>query len=187
MIKNFVSSRHPLGCWLLLLSLSAVTLLETEQLYQRLTYNQLIDHPDKINPTKDAQPDQLILAKALYLNRQGDYQQALRLLNQIKRSPDADLRQQILYDMGTLYLQQGAQLWRAQGVWEANQINTLLDLAEQAYRQVLAADPQHWRARYNLEYLLRIRPPGKEAEDANWTGHKSSVHAVMPGIPAGGP
>lgn len=186
-MRLYHTSRHPLACWLLLLILSGMTLYEVHKLYQLSSYNRLLDSPETIVQTDSSQPGEVIFAKALYLNRQGDYQQALRLFNQIKHSPDLRFQQRVLYNMGTIYLQHAAGLWRDKGVWESNQIDTLLDLAEQALRQVLAADPEHWQARYNLEYVLRIRPPGKEPENDNWTGHKSSVFAVMPGIPAGGP
>ena len=111
----------------------------------------------------------------------------MRLYLQIEPLVDAGFRVDVKYNMGTIYLQQAAKLWNAKGVWEYGQINTLLDLAEQAFKQVLAVEPGHWQARYNLEFALRIRPPAKEEEKADWQGHKSSVHAIMPGLPEGGP
>jgi mxaK protein len=60
-------------------------------------------------------------------------------------------------------------------------------MAEQSLRQGVVNNPQHWQARFNLEYVLRIRPPAKLVEDADWQGQKASVHAIMPGIPSGRP
>lgn len=181
------NSYHPVGAWLLLLVLAVWSMREFNVLRQQLAYNELILNPEAIAVAAGDYPSEVIFAKALELNRQGDFQQALRLYLQIEPLVDAGFRGDVKYNMGTVYLQQAAKLWNAKGVWEYGQINTLLDLAEQAFKEVLAVEPGHWQARYNLEFALRIRPPAKEEEKADWQGHKSSVHAIMPGIPEGGP
>jgi len=181
------NSYHPVGAWLLLLVLSAWSVRELSELQQLMKFNAMIRQPDTIVLAGDNLPPEVIFAKAVELNREGDFQQALRLYLQIEPLVDAGFRVDVKYNMGAIYLQQAAKLWNAKGVWEYGQINTLLDLAEQAFKQVLAVEPEHWQARYNLEFALRIRPPAKEEEKADWQGHKSSVHAIMPGIPEGGP
>ena len=181
------NSYHPVVAWLLLLVLAVGSLHEFSALQQQMKFNELIQNPDAIAEADGDLPPEVIFAKAAQLNRQGDFQQALRLYLQIEPLVDAGFRVDVKYNMGTVYLQQAAKLWNAKGVWEYGQINTLLDLAEQAFKQVLAVEPEHWQARYNLEFALRIRPPAKEEEKADWQGHKSSVHAIMPGIPEGGP
>lgn len=185
--RPILYSYHPIGAWLLLLVLALGGFREFGALRQLSQFNGLIQSPSDVSVIDDTMPPEVIFAKALELNRQGDFQQALRLYLQIEPLVDADFRIDVKYNMGTVYLQQAAKLWKAKGVWEYAQINTLLDLAEQSFKQVLTDDPQHWSARYNLEFALRIRPPAKEEEKADWQGHKSSVHAIMPGIPEGGP
>ncbi|MGR9114807.1 MAG: tetratricopeptide repeat protein [Gammaproteobacteria bacterium] len=178
---------HPIGSWLLLLILSLLAARELDKIYSRWTFNTLIENPETITQPNDELPPEVLFAKARYLNQQGDYQQALRLYLLIEKAGDQDFQNKVQYNMGVIYLQQATKLWKAKGVWEYSQINTLLDLAEQYLREVLMTKPEHWQARYNLEFALRIRPPAKEQEKADWQGHKSSVHAIMPGIPEGGP
>lgn len=181
------TSRHPLTFWAIFLILSAVLLFEVNKVYTLWSYNRMIDNPDEINESDTSLPPEVLFSRALFLNREGEYQQALRLYNRIKHAQDQRFQTRVQYNMGVIYLQQAAKLWNASGVWEYNQISTLLDLAEQSFREVLTVEPDHWQAKYNLEYALRIRPPAKEEESSDWTGHKASVHAIMPGIPGGGP
>lgn len=178
---------HPIGSWVLLLGLSLLAARELDQISSLQTFNSLLENPETIVQPDAGLPPEVLFAKAHYMNQRGEYQQALRLYLMIERSGDQDFQIKVQYNMGVIYLQQAAKLWNAKGVWEYSQINTLLDLAEQYLREVLAQKPEHWQARFNLEYALRIRPPAKEQEKADWQGHKSSVHAIMPGIPEGGP
>ena len=184
---TLLNTYHPIGSWILLLALSLLAVRELDKIYSRWTFNSLIENPENITQPDTELPPEVLFAKARYLNQQGDYQQALRLYLLIEKSGDQDFQNKVQYNMGVIYLQQATKLWNAKGVWEYSQINTLLDLAEQYLREVLAHKPEHWQARFNLEYALRIRPPAKEQEKADWQGHKSSVHAIMPGIPVGGP
>ena len=184
---TFFNTYHPVGSWLLLLVLTLFAGRELDKMYSRWNYNSLIENPESITQPDAKLPPEVLFAKARYLNQQGDYQQALRLYLSIEKSGNQDFQTNVQYNMGVIYLQQAAKLWKAKGVWEYSQINTLLDLAEQYLREVLARKPEHWQARFNLEYALRIRPPAKEQEKADWQGHKSSVHAIMPGVPEGGP
>ena len=181
------NSYHPVGSWILLLVLLVLAARELDKIYSRWTFNELIENPEKIPQSNADLPPEVLFAKARYLNQKGDYQQALRHYLRIETKGPPAFQINVRYNMGVIYLQQASKLWKAKGVWEYNQINTLLDLAEQYFREVLSAKPEHWQARYNLEYALRIRPPAKEQEKADWQGHKSSVHAIMPGIPEGGP
>ncbi|MGR8933262.1 MAG: MxaK protein [Gammaproteobacteria bacterium] len=149
--------------------------------------NRFIANPSAIPQDRSALPPEVIFAQAYDLDKQGKYLDALRLYAQIETVSGPLLQERVRYNTGSTYLRQAAQLWNSKGVWEAKQIHTLLDLAEQSLRKVLERNPRHWQARYNLEYALRIRPPQEQPEENDWQGHKSSVHAIMPGIPAGGP
>ncbi len=182
-----LTSRHPVTFWVIFLILSAVALYEVNTVYTFWSYNRLIDHPEEISESDSNLPPEVLFSRAIFLNRKGEYQQALRLYNKIKYTQDEEFQTRVQYNMGVIYLQQAAKLWNASGVWEYNQINTLLDLAEQSFKEVLTVDPGHWQAKFNLEYALRIRPPAKEEENSDWTGRKASVYAIMPGIPGGGP
>ncbi|MBS3954929.1 MAG: MxaK protein [Methylomicrobium sp.] len=181
------TSFHPFIAWLVFLILAGFALNELNQIRMIWRLNDLIENPEKISASDTDLPPEVLFAKARYLNDQGDYQEALRLYLQIEHQGNDHFRLKVQYNMGVIYLQQASKLWKSKGVWEYSQINTLLDLTEQYLRQVLSKQPDHWQARFNLEYALRIRPPAKEEEKSDWQGHKSSVHAIMPGIPEGGP
>ena len=155
-------------------------------IYTISDYNRYIDDPSGLRITDD-HPPQLIFAKAYYLDTQGQYREALGLYNSIEYQNDPMLRERVKYNMGTIYLREAAKLWNAEGVEAYARVNTLLELSEAAYREVLRLHAQNWDARYNLEYALRIRPPAKTVEKADWKGRKRSVYAVFPGIPGGGP
>ena len=182
-----INSQHPVYLWIMLLLLTIYAGFKVIDIVNLWSLNKQIANPESISEPYSELPEPLIFAKAWQLNLEDDYQQALRLYNQLEQSKDQQLLESARYNMATTYLQQAAKLWNAKGVYEYEQINTLLDLAEQTFRQVLLNQPQHWQARYNLEFALRIRPPNQEQEEADWQGHKTSVHAIMPGIPAGGP
>ncbi|MGR9051889.1 MAG: MxaK protein [Gammaproteobacteria bacterium] len=178
---------HPVGAWLLLVFLAALALLDFDDLYKRKNFNAMIENPKTITLPDAELPPEVLFAKARYLNQAGHFQEALRLYLAIENAGGPAFRNDVHYNMGVIYLSQAARLWHDKGVWEYSQINILLDLAEQYLHEVLSVEPEFWPARFNLEYALRIRPPAKEQEKADWQGQKSSVHAIMPGIPEGGP
>lgn len=180
-----INTRHPLYLWFLLLLCLGLSGWQFSKISSIWAQNSLIEDPADISAADDAA--HLLFAKAWYLDGKGEYQQALRLYNRAEQRSSPQLLTAVRYNMGVIYLQQAAKLWFSQGVNEYRQVNTLLDLAEQAFRLILHTQPGHWQARYNLEFAIRIRPPAKLEEKADWQGHKSSVHAIMPGIPAGGP
>ena len=171
---------------ILSLLLAIATIMSGYQLYQQVTDNHRVqsDQPIRINESSSAS---LIFARARQLETQHQVQQALQLYNRIEQTKEPLLYKYVHYNMGVLYLRDAAKQWNSKGARGHVEINPLLDLAENAFRKVLIANPEHWDARYNLEFALRIRPPAKQVDKADWTGHKSSVHAVLPGIPGGGP
>ncbi len=155
--------------------------------FQSLSGNQLINTPEEIKTTVIELPDQVIFAKAFHLDQQGQFQQALRWYGLIQNSNKTEWVEKAQYNMGTVYLEQARKLWLSKGVWEYDQVNTLLDLSVDSFEKVLAKNPTHQGARYNLEATQYFRPPAKVSEQSNWTGSKSSVKAILPGIPGGGP
>lgn len=181
------TAKYPFVSWTLLLICLLLAGLEFNALSKIHAANRLIADPNAITESKSELPPEVIFAKAFALDKQGHYLDALRLYAQIENAGDPLLQERARYNTGSAYLRQAAQLWNSKGVWEAKQIHTLLDLAEQSLRKVLQHNPHHWQARFNLEYAQRIRPPAEQQDENNWQGHKSSVHAIMPGIPAGGP
>ena len=148
--------------------------------------NRAIKEPESIRIDADSPPE-IRFAKAWQLGQRGEIQEALRLYSQIEHEVDSKQIEKIKFNMGTLYLKQAASYWNSQGVWAYSEVLTWAALAQNALHEVLVLNPYNWDARYNLEYALRIEPPPRESEKADWTGHKSSVHAIYPGLPGGGP
>lgn len=132
-------------------------------------------------------PPELVYAKAWHLERTGAEEKAIRLYASLQRTDDEALRARVLYNLGTIYLTEGARLWNARGVLEYARVNTLVELAKEYYRESLRLDPGNWDARHNLEYAWRITPPPKEKPKSDLRGSKSSVFSTLPGMPGGGP
>ena len=159
---------------------------EAYNVYRISSDNRLVLNPEAIVVADKTSP-QAVFAKAWLMEKDGDYQTALQLYNSLEHRTDGALLEMVHYNMGTLYLKQAAKHWNTKGVWAYTQVNTLTHLAEQSFKTVLRENSENWNARYNLEYALRIKPPPKIVDKADWTGRRSSVHSIYPGIPGGGP
>lgn len=171
---------------ILLLVLSGGAAVEGWNLYRALEWNRLAAQPESVEEEKEL-PEEVLLARARYLEAQNRVEEALRLYNDLENGKDDSVRGRARYNIGTLYLREAAKHWNAQGVWAYTEVNTLVDLAGHDFKEVLRQNPGDWDARFNLEYAERIRPPAKTVEKADWTGTNSSIHALMPGTPGGGP
>ena len=169
---------------LVLLVLSGLIVHQAYGLGRYYYYRALLDKGAAI---PDEAPPEILFAKAYALDRAGDAEQALRYYRQLETLENPQLAQQAYYNIGTVYLRQAATLWNAQGVGAYAEVLNLVNLAEDAYRATLRLNHRHRSARLNLEYALRIHPPLKEIKKADWQGNKSSVFAILPGIPAGAP
>lgn len=188
MINNNNSRRRPNNriprTLLIILILGLIG--EAVYVYKIHSINQAILNPAGIEITDDSSAHE-IFAKAWYVDQQGDYQAALQLYNTIESNRNTALAEKVKYNMGTIYLKQAAKHWNAKGVWAYTEVTALRSFAEQSLTEVVKLNNKNWDARYNLEYALRIKPPPKVVEKADWTGRRSSVHAIYPGIPGGGP
>ncbi|WP_133717718.1 tetratricopeptide repeat protein [Methylocaldum gracile] len=178
--------RSPMLIWGLLAAVLAGVVYESYAVFRIARQNTLISQPERVE-VDDKTPPVLVLAKAHRLERSGETQEALRLYTSILDRGDERLREQVHYNLGTLYLREAAQLWNAKGVLEYVRVNTLVALAKEQLQKTLRLNPANWDARFNLEYAHRITPPAKEREKADWHGAKPSVFATVPTIPGGAP
>jgi mxaK protein len=169
-----------------LLGLIAAIIAEGWQIYRIRQINLAIAKPEAI-VVGDESPPEILFAKAWHLGQSGQFQEALRLYNRIEHRVTREEYEKVKYNMGQIYLTEAARYWNARGVWAYSEVLTWSALARKAFHDVLVANPANWDARFNLEFALRIAPPPREQEKADWTGHKSSVHSIYPGIPGGGP
>ncbi len=185
--------------WVLMVGLGILSLNQMRLLNHRLSYNNAIEDPQQLVDRTELAPE-LMLIRAWHLQQQGKHQQALALYHSITQSQLTDTTindnrqanlQPILetayYNIGVINLNQAAEHWNEKGVWAYAEVIAPLNQAKQAFKTVLRDSPQHWNARYNLDYALRITPPPKQKDPQGMTESRSSVHAILPGQPRGGP
>lgn len=100
-------------------------------------------------------------AQALALANSGKSDPALRIYKSLARSKRADLRRDALYNTGNLYMRDAERRNSDEGFESL----PLIELAKQAYREVLRESPDDWDARYNLERALRLAPEVEQEGD----------------------
>ena len=176
---------HP---WLLRTTLLVTIAGSVHALNDMIRVNQInaeIEAPDSIEITPST-PIELVFAKAHWLENK-DPMEAIRLYGEIIQKSGPALAARIRYNLGSLYLQDAAKVWKKNGLSEYIRINTLLGAAKENLREALSLDPTNWQARFNLEYAERITPPPKERPKNDFQGNKGSIFATLPAIPGGGP
>lgn len=188
--KGMRSFRHHLIWGALLASL----LLATTQLWsvyhihrQNQWLNQLAGgHDIALRDLPNAGP-RVLLARAVYLRKKHQYDEALQMLSRIEEHRDIRLHAQSRYDLGNVYLSQAMDQIET---GRLNQAVPLLTLAKQAYRQALTLDSRFWDAKYNLEVGMDLLPefdrisPSEPDDDAT---KPSDLWTTVPGFPRGLP
>jgi mxaK protein len=127
------------------------------------------------------------LAYALYLAEREQHAEAQELLAELGEQGEAAFRARARYGLGNLYLRR-ALAAAEQG--RAERAAPLAELAKDAYRRALRADPGFGDAKYNLEVATRLapdfepldsgtEPPDEDAARKLWTR--------VPGFPRGLP
>lgn len=100
-------------------------------------------------------------ARALALAQAGKSDPALKIYKSLGRGTRADIRRNALYNTGNVYMRDAARRNSDEGFESL----PLVELAKQAYREVLRESPDNWDARYNLERALRLAPETEQAGD----------------------
>jgi mxaK protein len=178
--------RLPWFWWLALAFSLAGVSFTSFQWVRTLHRNQIMADPSDLI-IQDDTPEPLQFAKAYQFAEHGEIQEAQRIYNGLRQIENPALRERVLYNLGTLYLQEAAKVWLVHGVKEYVRVSTLVDLAKENLRGSLRLNPANTNAQFNLEYAYRITPPPREKPKADFKGTKASIFATIPGIPGGGP
>lgn len=117
-------------------------------------------------------------ARALALAQSGKSDPALQIYKTLERSTRADIRRDALYNTGNLYMRDAARRNSDEGFESL----PLVELAKQAYRELLREWPDDWDARYNLERALRLSPElDQEADESDAPMKEQHVMSTLRG------
>ena len=95
------------------------------------------------------------VARAYQLQASGKLRDAIADYGAIALDVEPELRAVQLFNLANLYIERAVQLEREDEIQPAQ---SLVELAKQNYREILARDPDHWDARYNLSRALEMLP-----------------------------
>jgi mxaK protein len=109
----------------------------------------------------DSKVPEAQFARALALAQAGKSDPALQIYKKLERGTRADIRRAALYNTGNVYMRDAARRNSGEGFESL----PLIELAKQAYRQLLHEWPDDWDARYNLERALRLAPELEQTGD----------------------
>lgn len=130
------------------LALDLYGLLEDRRVNRALAQNQvaLVAERDTLRGA---------LARAYRLHAGGELSAAIAAYGAVALDEEPELRAVQLFNLANLYLEQAVELERAD---EMQSSVSLVELAKQNYREILARDPHHWDARHNLSRALEMLP-----------------------------
>jgi mxaK protein len=110
------------------------------------------------------EPAEVMLARAIYLARAGDMKNAERAYQTVIQQGKPGLRRIAQYNLANLWVRQAMEMTATEV-----QFLPLMEMAKQQYRDVLAEEPGHWDARYNLERVLWMVPEHDVLQAGNET------------------
>ena len=97
------------------------------------------------------------LANAYRLHASGPLTEAIAAYGVVvpESEPEPELRRVQHFNLANLYLERAAELERLDQLQPAM---SLVELAKQNYREILARDSRHWDSRHNLSRALEMLP-----------------------------
>jgi len=112
-------------------------------------------------------------ARAIALDKAGDYEGSMLAYKAVAQGGRPDLRQLALYNLGNLHMRAALK----ENQVDVEQVLPLVELAKQSYRDLLRDWPEDWDARYNLERALYLAPEGADdlAEEEPPTPKERSI------------
>ena len=129
---------------------------------------------------------QAVFAQAYFLAARGDDQRALDLYKRLQ-DEGGPLARAARYNAGNIHLRQALVLSQSPGGAAFGAMLTPTELAKQAYREVLRAEPHDWDARFNLERALRLLPDAEDASAEGTPEHSERAATTMRNVTLGLP
>jgi mxaK protein len=121
---------------------------------------------------------QALFAQAYHFAARGDDERALNLYKRLQ-DQGGPLARAARYNAGNIHLRQALLLQKTRGDAALGALITPAELAKQAYRDVLRADPSDWDARFNLEKALRVLPDPDDEEPGGTPGRSERAATTM--------
>ena len=136
----------------------ALTTYETWRLVQGNRINAAIASAQATE--LDADVPEARFARALALAQAGKSEAALKLYKSLTQGTSPEMRRAALYNTGNVYMREAMRY----GAGDSFKSVPLIELAKQAYRDLLRDKSDDWDARYNLERALWLAPETEQAE-----------------------
>lgn len=159
-------------------------------LYQAGTYNGKLQAQE----LHEGRAVDALFANAVYWGKRGDMQKSLALYAEAASAGQFMIRKSAYFNSGNLYLAQAHQLLEDKGLDALNEVNPLLAMAKESYRDALRLDPVWPEAKYNYELALRLSPnfelkkgSKKEGEEEPDEAEAVEGWSSIPGFPRGMP
>jgi len=165
-----VSSWRSRIAWAVLLALGACAAVDGWRWFDAVHTNRAIAD-GSIAEQKLPRAPQAVFAQAYFLAARGEDERALDLYKRIQEE-GGPLARASRYNAGNIHLRHALMLSQARGGDAFGALITPTELAKQAYRDVLRAEPRDWDARFNHERALRLRPDAED-ESAGGTPERS--------------
>ncbi len=171
--------------WIALAVLAVCAVVDGTRLLQASRTNAAIAD-GSIVAVESPRAPQAVFAQAYHLAAQGDNERALNLYQRLQ-DENGPLARAARYNTGNIHLRQALELSKARGEAAQGALITPAELAKQAYREVLRADPRDWDARFNLEKTLRVLPDPDDETPGPAPGNSERAATTMRATPLGLP
>ncbi len=145
------------GAWVVMAALVVLLLLQINGWRRDLTYNEAVRAGDYALAARAADQDRAMAARA-YATADGEFEEKVRLLSVLVQSGREPLADDARFNLANLYLRRALALDDE----DRDILVPLVEQAKQHYRTLLAADPDDWACRYNLELALTMLPETAE-------------------------